>query len=358
MPANNAMTKVYVGRFQFSVPETMQRDGSGYYSMYRTYMRVQPIPSGGFQNMVDQKIKDLRAKGYPVKATPMTEPIAGMRSIWSQENPVFPNIMTLEAMAELKGQVFVAGREADAGKEPIAEKLVGDLFHSYEPGAISGFSLGEGAILLEPSGNEQTRLVFKHRTHSDIELRFQTRTVSEPDTKSYADLVEERQIAHKVKRLRKGSRVAAGLKGRELWLSAHFPSEQSGLRFSWVYSGVAYNAAQPCITLVASAELKHRAELEAVWKAVLGSLDSIPLAPPGTPVTGPVTETAAIAIARNAARGIEMPQGIAPQLRTTGDLWIVTFPMPLPPGTRGPDYYAQIQVDRRTGKVMKVLVPS
>ena len=71
-----------------------------------------------------------------------------------------------------------------------------------------------------------------------------------------------------------------------------------------------------------------------------------------------VTEAEAIAIARDAVRDLKMPPGIEPQMEEKDDFWIATFPMQLPKGRRGPDYYAQIHVDRWTGKVMKILVGS
>jgi len=356
MADNNVLIKVYAGRFQFSLPDVM-RETSNYSSMYRTSLSVQPLPYGGVETMVQQRIEELRTKGFPVKTAGAAEPISGMRSIWSQENTTFPDIMTLESIGELKKSVFIAHSEADAGKEALAESLVRDLFQSYVPGAISGFSLGDGAIQLEPSQNEQIRRIFKHRIHSDIEIDFETRTVSKPDKKSYADLDEDRQIA-RIKSLSKRKRVAAHLKGGELWISASGTSEPALVRFTWDYPGEPYSATKPSVAIMGTAELKHQAELEAIWEAVLGSLDSIPLAPPETHAARIMTEAEAIDMARDATRGVKMPSGIVPQTQSVGDLLIVTFPIRHPKNTLGPDYYVQVSIDRRTRKIKETLIGS
>ena len=67
-----------------------------------------------------------------------------------------------------------------------------------------------------------------------------------------------------------------------------------------------------------------------------------------------VTAQKAIDIARTDAttRGIDVA-ALVPTTQLKANLWIVTFPFNLPPGTlrRGPDYVAQVWISARTGKV-------
>jgi len=73
-----------------------------------------------------------------------------------------------------------------------------------------------------------------------------------------------------------------------------------------------------------------------------------------------ITETEALAIARKAIEGkIEPEKGAPVKVEQQGDHYVVTFThIPSSPNERGPDYAAQVTLDARTGKVLKVYAGS
>lgn len=72
-----------------------------------------------------------------------------------------------------------------------------------------------------------------------------------------------------------------------------------------------------------------------------------------------VTKEQAIEIARQDIKEVVSLQAGSPiRVEQSKDCWVVTFVHVLPPGTRGPDYDAQVTVDRTTGAVVKILVAS
>ena len=72
-----------------------------------------------------------------------------------------------------------------------------------------------------------------------------------------------------------------------------------------------------------------------------------------------ISETEAVAKARAAIQGKIIPQVGAPvEVRLQGDDYVVTFVHVNPPGTRGPDYEAQVHLNARTGEVTALLFGS
>ena len=192
------------------------------------------------------------------------------------------DIRTLEAARSLDGHVLSVDREADAGKEAAAESIVKDIFDAWTSDTSHGFCVGYGSISLEPSINEQARLSLEHAAFPEVKLRFETRTVQEPDLKSYADADEEKGVASAsggtATVLADRRRAVAGLEGHEIWLLGAFPGEKSTVRFTWVYPGVGGSGTQPMITVVAMAPAERQNELQSIWETVLTSLRSVPLA--------------------------------------------------------------------------------
>jgi hypothetical protein len=51
---------------------------------------------------------------------------------------------------------------------------------------------------------------------------------------------------------------------------------------------------------------------------------------------------------------LEVPDDSTPEVVEQGH-YVVTFPRSDPPGTRGPDYHAQVTIDAVTGEVVELL---
>jgi hypothetical protein len=72
-----------------------------------------------------------------------------------------------------------------------------------------------------------------------------------------------------------------------------------------------------------------------------------------------IDEDDARTIARDALEGVvTLEQHNPVTVEREGDTYVVTFPRENPPGVRGPDFEAQVTVDRRSGEVLEVLAGS
>jgi hypothetical protein len=70
----------------------------------------------------------------------------------------------------------------------------------------------------------------------------------------------------------------------------------------------------------------------------------------------PLAQEDAVQRARAAAVGkVHIPDNAAAVVEQTPEAFVVTFPIQLPPGTRGADFYARIWIDRGSGQVTKML---
>ncbi len=80
---------------------------------------------------------------------------------------------------------------------------------------------------------------------------------------------------------------------------------------------------------------------------------------PDNQQSGSSMEDKAIAIARQAIAGkVNLQKGAPVTVERKGDAYVVTFVLILPPGTRGPDYDAQVTIDAATWEVVKILAGS
>jgi hypothetical protein len=52
---------------------------------------------------------------------------------------------------------------------------------------------------------------------------------------------------------------------------------------------------------------------------------------------------------------MNIPPDLKPTIDETDNTYIVTYPLTLPEGTRGPDYYTQVEIDKNTGKIIALL---
>ena len=67
------------------------------------------------------------------------------------------------------------------------------------------------------------------------------------------------------------------MQGLEIRISVTPGNEPPFLRFTWHFPGEPGNSTRPKIDIVGSAPVAQSAALEALWEAVLGSLQPIPV---------------------------------------------------------------------------------
>ena len=73
----------------------------------------------------------------------------------------------------------------------------------------------------------------------------------------------------------------------------------------------------------------------------------------------PVTHVQAVDIARKAIKdSVTLQSGSPIKVEAKGKHIIVTFVHVLPPGTRGPDYGAEVTIDAESAAVLQILVGS
>jgi hypothetical protein len=276
------------GRFQFVAPEALAVAGRSQ-SIYRVEVSTVPLPAGGLDELWRERvarIKSLRPpEGLPTTLIKTFDLQQGVRAAWYFANPDDDEQLSLEALKPVADYAVLASRGGMSGGESGVETLVKNVLDAYihTQGAARGFCVGEGTITSEPGLNEHALVTLEHRYVRAFELKLDTQTVKEPDTRTYSDLDEERQVtaAHggHVEVLREQARFVVGLEGKEIWASVASPEEAPFLRFTWHFPGVPGDSSRPMINVRATAPRDSRAELEAVWESVLGSLRAIPPSP-------------------------------------------------------------------------------
>lgn len=97
---------------------------------------------------------------------------------------------------------------------------------------------------------------------------------------------------------------------------------------------------------------------------LLGLLVSCSDQPPGADASSSdeqksvsLTQREAVDIAAEASHeAMSIPEGVKPVVEETETTFVVTYPMKLPPGVLGGDYYTKVTVDKNTGKIAQLLV--
>ena len=73
----------------------------------------------------------------------------------------------------------------------------------------------------------------------------------------------------------------------------------------------------------------------------------------------PLDQETAIRLAGKAARkGLYIPENVMPVVKERDRIFIITWPTTLQKGFRGGDFYAQVHINRDTGKIAKQLAGS
>lgn len=276
-------TQDCLGRFRFVVPGAFGVAGRRQ-SIYRVDVSTLALPDGGIEALWHERLAHIRAlppprgAAHPIIKTFELQP--GVNAVWYFANPDDDEEHCLEALKSQGGHAVLASRRGMAGKESTVETLVKGVLDAYVPGTERGFCVGAGSITSEPGLNEHTGISLEHRRMPKFEVEITTRTVKEPDTSTYSDLEEERQVTAglggTVEELRNRPRVVAGLEGKEIWAAADVPDEPPFVRFTWHFPGVPEDSSRPAIDIKGAAPRSSQAELEAVWETVLRSFRPIP----------------------------------------------------------------------------------
>lgn len=263
------------GRFSFLSPAGFRETGRNQ-EIYRTSIKTIPMPEAGVDRYWRERLTRIQggASQRPAEVLP------GSRAVWSARNEALPQVVTLELVKPTASGLHLISVEveAGAGKEKIAEGLVRDIVESYASATERGFCIGNGALTIEPSQNEQARLAVGK---AGVSLQFQSRTVAEPDLRTHMDVEEESGVARaaggSLEVLADRERSSAALEGREIRILMSIPGSKPELRFTWHYPGESRNAKRPSIDVMGTAEASRKADLEAAWELLLTSLRATPV---------------------------------------------------------------------------------
>ncbi len=258
--------KEAIGRFRVGVPEGLTAVSRSQ-MIYGVEVVAEPAQPGAW----DAKVA---AQAGKIVSRPSLG--AGVAAFWYKQG----SDLILEAQALRDGVAVSIVRDAPEGKEAVAEKLASAVLENYKPGTAAGFCLGPGAIHMGPSLSESVRMNWQ-LLGSGGKLEFSTQTVTEPDTKTFMDVEEERGLAGAaggtLTVLSERERILAGLNGREIRILVTLPGQEPQVRFTWHYPGVGRDGTKPKIDFVAKDSVSGQPRLEAVWEAMLPSLEPVPV---------------------------------------------------------------------------------
>lgn len=277
-----------IGRFQFQLPAALKPQGRRQ-TIYRVVASTQATAPGQAPALWAQQVAAVRAGARPpgvaerVLRSFELEP--GVPALLYHGHPDNAGLVTLLAGKAFNDHLLLASRDGEVASAANLEKLVRIVMRGYVPAGRQGFDIGHGTLGSEPGVNEEARLTLVHGSLPEFDIRFDSRTVREPERADpLQDFEQDRQrLAGGVtlSLLRNQPRTAAGLPGREGWVqSVGKASGEVSLRFSWAHPGLPGQATAPAIMIVATARGSDRAALEAAWEMLLGSLQAIPVAAP------------------------------------------------------------------------------
>lgn len=153
-------------------------------SIYRVQSTTEPLLVGGGDAVWNAMLARIQALRPPPSLDQVVvrnfQLQPGVRAVWYYRNPDAPRLLNLEALKTLPDHTLVLVRGCETGKEPTVEKLVGNVLNAYAPVTAQGFCLGFGCVTSEPGNNEDARVLFNERGFPDLQLTFETHTVSTP----------------------------------------------------------------------------------------------------------------------------------------------------------------------------------
>jgi hypothetical protein len=281
-----------IGRFKFSMPAGFTTGRSQ--TIYTVDVRTVSIAFSSAQIIWKDELEQIAAikapEGVSSSIIKTFELQPGVPAVWYYRQSSSTDLIALKTMKPFQGHVLIVSRGADLRARPdldeqqtkgIVEQLVKNVVDAYTTQADYGFCLDYGAITSEPSINELTLISFTHPQLPRFDLRFETRTVSQPDNETYSNLHEERAwlagTQSKLTVLKNSQRMVAGMEGKEIRTSVASAEEPGFVRFTWHFPGASRKSDRPAIDILATANIKNQKQLEEVWEKMLQSLQSIPI---------------------------------------------------------------------------------
>jgi hypothetical protein len=279
---NNGITQC-IGRFQLTVPETLRVTGRSQ-SIYSVDIRTMPLPPDGVQALWQDRLSHLQSLSPPPGEKSAIirrfELQPGIPGIWYFGTSYATDVRNLEAIRPLADHAVLVTLDGEAGRETVVETLVRNVLNAYVPSQSQGFCVGNGSITSEPGTNEHAGIGFEHKILHGVEISFDTQTVKVPDTRTFSNLYEEKEIVNanggKLAVLLDHQRSVAGLEGKEMRISVTSPNETPSVRFTWHFTGVPADSSKPMINIKAVAPSAEQKSLETIWEGVLQSVRPTP----------------------------------------------------------------------------------
>ena len=278
------MSEECVGRFRMTTPENVVV-ASRSQSIYGVEVKTEPLRSAPAERQWERRLEALeKVPALPGKKSAIRSRLSldtGVEAVWYDDGP---HSLMLEAMKPFGDHALWIATDADAGKEPVAEKLARAVVAAYNPGTGYGYCVGFGSVRMGPSLSETARINFEHSGTSGAKIEFASQTVRDPDTKTYMNLNEERDFVKAsggtLTVLLERERTVAALRGKEMRISMTIPGEAPMFRFTWHFEGVPGDGTKPKINLVGGSAASGQAKLETAWDDLLISIAAVPVKAP------------------------------------------------------------------------------
>jgi len=275
MSAATPSDRICVGRFEAALPPELEVEGRSQ-RIYGVVVNAIPLPRDGFDAFWRQRLERLRAGGSFKRAVDLP---GGARGVWLGNEEMG---IQLNGAQQFGDYALTAVRTGDEGKEASVQKLVVGVMTAYQPDGRAGFCLERGVITSELGNSEITSLSLKHKTITDLNIKFFTETVKYPvDREELSDAHEFEQglAGAKVERILSRRRSVAEIDGLEERLMISSAKDPTLVRFSWKCEGESISAQIPEIIIIGMAHKENQAQLAEAWDAFLTSLRKVPIAP-------------------------------------------------------------------------------
>ena len=278
-PGEIKMKKWSLGRIDFSLPQDYVLVGRTQ-NIYYVDVLEKKLPANGIGAMWEATQVDVRKKhtgaGYPESSIQTKEIEADFKVIFYKKNKSNPDLVSLLAMKTIDKTVLEMEFEGKVGKENDMQRGITIIAHAYQPGAVSGFSLGEGSITSTPGVNESSRASFRDNKNG-MELNVSTHVATSYLNKHPLDDIDHEikglaQDDISLKVLKNEQREVAGFAGYEGLITFEGKDEPAQFRFTWFTPGVTADPFKPEILIKVHGPLGKMDDFKKVWDELLKSL--------------------------------------------------------------------------------------
>jgi len=264
------------GRFDYALPAAL-RSGGGKQSLYRLDVAAEPWRPGiEAADLWKKRLAEvLTSKGVsaPSPARAREFDLSGVGpAAWLAlfaDRPDLVTLLTMKPVAQSKQSVFLRA-EATAGREGVAEKVVGEVAAAYVADSPQGFCTGAGAFVIRPSKNERALESFNA---PGVDVSIETETVAAPDDGQSTD----GELPTGSRRLLKQRRSVGGFDGNEERVQVPDTAAGGLLVYTWIFAGRAADGAAPRIRLSVSGPIMQAAAIDAAWNALIASWRQRPI---------------------------------------------------------------------------------